>query len=526
MSTKVLRESKLISEGVDTETAAKWVAEQDEAYTRSPLAKAEREEDKALEVSSIRAKLQNSTEGQMARAASAVEGRESERIPDSEYAGFRKSVASAVADEATDERLAKRERRLLKKAEKFRAKEPRIYGPASPWSWYVDRARAKSDGPVFGKDEAAQRLNRYAQEIQYETRQGSKEGRRAERMLREETRGMAGDRKDLHEQYVEQRTVGSDGGLTAAAAGEVAAFVSPFILESDWAPFRGIARSYSEQCYKEPLPPFGMRVYVPKFATAASASQMTEGGSVSEASPTTALEEAAIQTVTGEVIISQVMSDRGFMGNGSMDSIIARQIHQQIDEGIEKYVLGQIITNGEPVTGQATYKTANLYQDIAKAREVLTDTSGLRLRPTHFFTTSDLYSYATRQVDATTERPVVVPTFAPGFPLVTGADSGPKDQPRPKWSRFTGTVMPGGVLWFTSDAIPTIGTTTRSQLIVSAPEQSVTLLEGEPIVTSFVETLANTLRIVVNVRVYVAAVTRHAAGNAIISSAAYVNTLV
>jgi len=194
---------------------------------------------------------------------------------------------------------------------------------------------------------------------------------------------------------------------------------------------------------------------------------------------------------------------------------------------VELYVLNQAIADGEAVTGQSSYSTKNLYQDIAAAREKLTDTAGTRLRPTHFFTTSDLYSYATRQVDATTERPIVVPQFAPGFPISNGADDGPQgDADRPKWARFTGTVLPGGVLWFTSDAIPAVGTTTRTQLIVSAPDQAITLCEGVPILSSFVETIANELKVVVNLREYVAAVTRHAAGTAVITSGAYLTSLV
>jgi hypothetical protein len=177
------------------------------------------------------------------------------------------------------------------------------------------------------------------------------------------------------------------------------------------------------------------------------------------------------------------------------------------------------------VTGAAEYKTLKLYEDIAKAREKLTDTAGTRLRPTHFFTTSDFYSYASRQGDVTTERPIVQPWFSPGFPISSGADdfdSGPK----PAWSRFTGTVLPGGVLWFTSDNIQPVGTTNHTQLIVSAPDVALVLVEGEPVITAFRETRAPELEVVVNLRNYAACLTRHAAGTAVISSGAYTTALV
>ena len=52
----------------------------------------------------------------------------------------------------------------------------------------------------------------------------------------------------------------------------------------------------------------------------------------------------------------------------------------------------------------------------------------------------------------------MVPEYAPGFPLVRGADSNDGDSNQlPKWSRFTGNILPGGVLWFTDDNIPTLG---------------------------------------------------------------------
>lgn len=132
----------------------------------------------------------------------------------------------------------------------------------------------------------------------------------------------------------------------------------------------------------------------------------------------------------------------------------------------------------------------------------------------------------TRQVDATTNRPIVTPQFAPGFPLATGADDGPQgDQDRPKWARFTGTILPGGVLWFTDDAIPASGS--DAQLVVSAPDQAVTLCESDPVLTLFLDaaTTAGDLQAIVNLRSYVAAVLRYPSGNATIVGSAYTTSL-
>jgi hypothetical protein len=82
------------------------------------------------------------------------------------------------------------------------------------------------------------------------------------------------------------------------------------------------------------------------------------------------------------------------------------------------------------------------------------------------------------------------------------------------------------LLWFLDDAVPTIGTSTRSPLVISAPDQAITLVEGEPVLRCYPETFGNTLQCVLNLREYVACVTRHAAGTAVVSSAAYTSGLV
>jgi hypothetical protein len=48
---------------------------------------------------------------------------------------------------------------------------------------------------------------------------------------------------------------------------------------------------------------------------------------------------------------------------------------------------------------------ANLWKDLATARESLADTAGTRPRATSMFTTTDLYGFVTRQVDKTDAIP-------------------------------------------------------------------------------------------------------------------------
>jgi hypothetical protein len=86
--------------------------------------------------------------------------------------------------------------------------------------------------------------------------------------------------------------------------------------------------------------------------------------------------------------------------------------------------------------------------------------------------------------------------------------------------------MAGGVVWLVSEGLGTIGTLTQIPLLISAPDRSIALFEGEPIISSWVEPLAASLRVIVQARVYACAVTRHSAGSAYVASAAYVNTQV
>jgi hypothetical protein len=464
----------------------------------------------------VRSKLATTIEGHLRRAAAIVDEAGGERMSADAYKAFSRASARAAELAETDRALEGLEARAVKVSS-----EARVYGPHSRASWFEDLLlRSDFDPVVCG--EARQRQERYSSELAYEVRRGSEEGRRVVRAIREKTRC---EREELHRQ-AEARAVGSDGGVSATASGEMAAVVSPYFIFAEYALYKGIARSFADQCHSYPLPPYGLRIYIPRFTSAASASEQVEGSAVSESSPTTGLEGATVETVSGQVVISKQLSDRGLGGGGAFDLVVGRQLHTQLDQEIDKLALNAAITNGEAVTGQSTYTTKNLYQDVAKGREKLSDTSGVRLRPTHFFSSSDIYSYATRAVDGS-ERPIVVPQFAPGFPIATGSDGGPQD-PLPPWSRFTGTMLPGSLPWFTNDnlATMTIGTTSQVYLLVSAPDEAIDLLEGEPILTSFTESDAAHAQVRVNLRSYVAAVTKHSGGTAAISSAAYVSSLV
>jgi hypothetical protein len=403
--------------------------------------------------------------------------------------------------------------------------EPRVYGLHSQNSYYSDVVlAAQPDNPGTGS--AQKRLGKYERELGVEMDRGSAEGRRAERIIRARLRTADELEHETRATQVlnEIRGFGTDGGISASSPGEAAPFVSPFFLMDQWAPFRGSARSFTDQCILLPLPAYGMKIYVPYFSGTDKTGEQTEGGSVAETEPTTELEASpTVATITGQVTGSQQLHDRGGTGGGSTDVIIGKQLQEQLDASIDLYVLNQAITQGSAISGEATFSIEGLYKDLTKAREKITDTAGTRLRPTHLFTTSDIYNFATEQLDED-KRPIVVPQFVPGFPLAANADDHDESNRLPKWARFTGTVLPAGLLWFTDDNIPLEGTTTHTRLLVSTPGDAIIVMEDEPVLTVFLETKADTLRTILNLRTYAAAVTRHSAGTSVIAGAGYTTT--
>lgn len=531
----------IVDNALNRQVRLEGTAASDEAELR-----ADRARTKVGEIDLIRRKLAASADGHLERAADRIlESGADRRMPADQYKIFESSVQRAAAYARLDDTLAELQRTYERRERDPKVvREPRVYSAESPHSYFTDVAAIVSEAEHFVRTAAEARLDRYGQEVAHEIRKGSKEGRYAERAISERARC---EDPDLHEKRArewraaareftpgrlsEVRAVTTGGGATASASGGgAAAFVTPYFAMAVWAPFRGASRTFADTCDRQPLPSYGLEIYVPVFSSAAGAAIQTEGSGVTETDPSTALQPAQIETVSGQLTLTQQFHDRGFTGNGSTDVQIAKQLQQQLDQALNVYVLGQALAGAGVVTDSVAPASGtfipNFYADQAKAREIITDTGGVRLRPTHLFTTSDMFGYVTRQCDST-GRPIMVPQFAPGFPIANGADDGPQsDGQTPPWARFTGAVQPQGVLWFTDDCIPASGSNT--QILVSAPQQAVSLYESDaPILTAFLEGgVASSLEVIVNLRTYVAAVARLASGTAVISGGAYPTSLV
>jgi hypothetical protein len=480
------------------------------------------------EVGSVRAKLRASAEGHLAQAAAQIGGRPAtERIPDSDYASFKRSVDRAVHELEQDQLLSTLEHHAAV------IDEPGPYGPDSPNSYYADLAastaarievpdllRARTSDVDMRHEAVQERLRRHSEDVASAIRKGDAYGKRAKAILSESWRE---EDPVQHRQRTERelRAFTTGGGATASAAGGGgAAFVSPAFLLAQRAPYRSPIRTFADQCASFPLPDYGMQVYIPTFTTADKAGEQSESATVAETVPATGFEGAAVKTITGQLLISQQFRDRMSPGGGAFDELVSQEMNWRLDEVIGKYVLNQALAGASIISGASAYTEAGFWKDLASARESLSDTAGTRLRATSMFTTTDLYGFVTRQVDKSTERPIWPPWYATAFPLAADTDDfrGPD---WPKYARYMGTVMPGDLVWLTDEAIPNYGTTSFTQIIVSAPAVAMVFCEGEGVVSVFPETKATELNVLLNCRKYVAAITRHAAGTATIQGAAY-----
>jgi hypothetical protein len=481
------------------------------------------------QIAAIRGKLRASAAGHIAEAATMVAGRETEHLGDSEFASFRGSVGAAIRELDQERQLGEYQHRAAVVA------EPPVYGSDSPFSWYADlaastAARLAPDMPALlgapssdvdmGREAVEERLRKHSVDVQLAVSRGDAYGKRCKAILNEQHR--TADPVE-HRQRTERelRAFGTGGGATASAAGGgAAAFVSPYFLLDSWAPYRAPIRTFADQCANFPMPPYGMEVYIPVFTSADKASLQAEGATVAETVPATGLEGTEVKTATGQLLLTQQWRDRMNASGGPFDELVSQELNWRVDQEIGKYVIERALAGATIVSGASAYTEANLWKDLAAAREQLSDTAGTRLRATSMFTTTDVYGFITRQVDKTTERPIWPPWYATAFPLAADTDNfaGPN---WPKYARYMGTVMPGDLVWLTDDAIPAYGTTAFSQIIVSAPAVSMVLCEGEGVTSVFPETKAQELDVVLNYRKYAAAITRHAAGTATINGAAY-----
>jgi hypothetical protein len=517
--------------------AERWSDEERKRYEASPERIADAHNRAAADADTLARKLSSSVGERRERAAKIVREHNGRKIPADQFAEVRVDAAKMLSEDKAARqarKMAKRERRA---AAPYVKHEPGPYDAGSPHSWIRDTLLARDASTrelVTGRgnglsDMSAQaiqqRLQRHGEDVAKALRTGDKYGKRLRKVMHEEVRC---EDKARHRQIVserlagelrsELRAFGTDGGASAAAGGEGAAFVSPAILlDSIWAPYRSPYAAFKEQCNKSiALPDYGLEVYLPTFTTGASVTGQTDGGAVSETDPVAAFGSSAVTMKAGQIEVSYQFLDRAGPGI-SGDQVLYEQLKQQLDAEVDKYAINQALTSAQTVTENSafTVTTASgvggFLGNLKSAKNKLHDAQGVRLKGTHAFVIGDLADYLSAYADAQ-GRPIFTPTLddnqlklrAEGDALAEG---------------YTGYVLVGLAL-FQDENLPNLGTTQNTQVIVTRPE-TILQLEGDPIPYLYPPAVAGSLDAILGLRCYCGTIARFKEGVSTISGSAY-----
>jgi len=369
--------------------------------------------------------------------------------------------------------------------------EPRVYGPGSEASYYLDLARSALPG-TQGHIEAVARLERYTRELSVEAKAGSAEGKRA--LAIASTRARGGGRPGVE---AERRAMTSGSGSGGA-------FVTPQYLEADYGLWNSFAPSFIDQATQVADEGYGMTLNLPAFSSAATAAAQTpQNTAISDSTPGAGFLSANMTTIAGEVETSQQQFDR--TGPLGIDEILYTALRQQVDTSADLAAITIALSGAGTVAGASSFTAAGLYGDVAKARAQMLTTDGTKLPSTHCFMQPSFYEWAIAQVDPS-GRPLLLPENVTAVMPFT---------PSPGWTgeRLLGTGV------FTNGQIPASGSNTQ---IILTNQSEVFVVRSQPGLRAIPETYANNLTVVIQCYQYVACIVRHPAGAVqVLSGAAY-----
>lgn len=404
--------------------------------------------------------------------------------------------------------------------------EPMVYGEGSPHSYFADLARCY--GPAqLSTPGAQERLAEWSHQVEREIAHDSETGRGAVKQLREKYRTENGQetRKALEDFVargrlsldmkagVESRAVATGGGATASASGGGgAAFVTPVFYVSDYAPFREFGRAFADQCNAQPLPDYGMTVYMPYVSAKAGVASQTEGTGVNESDPSFGYLSAGLVTYAGEVTLSQQFLDRAGP-NFSADRMIFDQLQRDYAPQIDTYTITQALAAAQTSgnwTGNSgafvlnvTSGSGGFEGQVRKGKGKIKTTQGTVMNPTHLFLDPNRYEYIAGWSDSQ-GRAVVVPDYA--GPMNALANSGNDDAGIEGYTqtRFAGLPV------YCDGNLPTPATGHDQAVVACMPE--VYLYEGPTVMRVVPQTLAGNLQSLLQLYAYVAVLIRYPNG--------------
>ncbi len=322
------------------------------------------------------------------------------------------------------------------------------------------------------------------------------------------------------EHKAEMRTgITTGGGATASASGGGgAAFVLPVIVPEAYAPWREYGRAFVDQCNKQPLPDYGMNVYIPQITSGAEVAEQTEGEGIAEKDPAAGYLAGALGTEAGEVTVTQQLLDRAGP-NFSYDKMLFDQLQRDYAPKIDKYALKKVIevAHEQTWTGEGgkfvlvnPSGAGGFYGQVSKAKAYTRKAEGTVLNSTHAFYDPARWEFMAAWSDAN-GRPVVVPDYAgPYNALAAGSSDGDAGIEGATGYRFNGLRA------FTDANIPTQGTTERDQVIVGDLAE-VYWFEGTPVMRVIPQTLAKNLQVLLQLYAYRTIIVRYPNGIVVIT---------
>lgn len=433
-------------------------------------------------------KAEENRDAAVERAGRLVQASPDKHLTAEDYSNFEGSLDAALQHEQRAQ-LATRLADVRVKS------EPTVYGPKSGNSWFQDGywIALNDDSPKWA--EAKARRARYGQEV--ETWTGA-EGARRDKFHAELTRSDVPERR-------------SPMSTAAGFGGEL---VTPQYLLALVALYRPSLCSFAPLCTPMELPPSGVVVQVPNFTSTVTVNGQVENSGVSETDPGTGyldggslpLFTANVSLQTGQVVASTQAFERSGPGY-TLDQWVMRELTAILEDAVDLYTLQTVIAaiTNSATSDTASWSTTAFWADVSKAKFSIATTNGTRYRPTHLFMNSNEVDKVEEQVDDD-HRPI----FTPDWATNTNADDGDTG-----YNIQSLRVM-------RDDNIPILSG--NNQLIVSRPA-TVVLMRADPVPSVFVQTLANSLSVIMNLRQYVSVIPRYPNASQVITGSTYVTSV-
>jgi hypothetical protein len=538
MASRKLKIKQVKPDYVPEERHRQW-----EQNNREAFANASRRHDHiAGDLGLIRMKTKESAEAHARRAAQLVIDHGGGIMPPQDYTRYVGESRAAEASFAAVNALEKRERRY-RKISKRQARvsyEPGPYQKGSSNSWVADVIASRepelapSQSRTAGASDMShaavlKRLDMHGQDIAAALKRDNRYGREARAMLNESVRcedahdhekrskAAVESAREFQPPRREARSFGTSGGITAAAVSEASVFVPPAFLLKSWATYRTAYASFANQCKAEPMPDYGLNLYVPHVTGSMEVTSQSENASVAEKAPTTGLIKGAVVNKAGQLEVSQQYLDRAGPGI-SGDRFLFEQLNVQVQTAIDEYAISQSLTAAQEIldaTATFTFSekegVGGFLGELRKAKNAIATTAGTRLVPTHLFAPSKFVHYI-EAFATSTGGPVWTPELDDNRLAI-------RSEGDPYGEGYTGYIL-SQLAVFADDNLPHQGTTTNYELLVARPD-TVLVFRSAPVFYCWEATFAGTLDAALGARVYTATIPRWPESIAVLTGAFY-----